>query len=466
MKWWAVCLALVGTYGAYMASKTVDIHRGLGTSAYDFGLYDQGIWLLSQFDSPFVTLMGRNLFGDHSSFILLFLVPLYWFDPPTSTLLVVQSLVIASGAIPLFWYALRRLRSGAAASVIALGYLIHPAVVWTNLENFHPDCFLGPLIALVVVSAAEKRWRTYWIAVVLALLVKEDVAFVLVPIGLFVALRGDRKRGFITAGASLGVMALMLLVVMRSFTGVAFRNEWRIPFGGIGGFFATVFRRPWDVVTHLVSDTRPRYLWQVFAPMGFVAVIAPSAALTFLGVVFVNLLSTFWYQYQVQYHYSLVIVPCLAFATTEALFRVKAEFRKTVVAFLAACSLVCAYFWVPLPLTRVDYQSWPPSSPQVLATAELFDLIPDDAPLSAYHPLTAQLARRHEIYSFPNPFERSLYGPDVFAKGDRLSAADTVDYVLLPASMTPENEALWNRESSAFVEVRRNAWWVLYVRQN
>ena len=50
----------------------------MATSAYDFGLYDQGIWLLSRFHNPFVTLMGRNLFGDHTSFILIFLVPLYW----------------------------------------------------------------------------------------------------------------------------------------------------------------------------------------------------------------------------------------------------------------------------------------------------------------------------------------------------------------------------------------------------
>ena len=465
-KWWLVCASLVVAYAWYMAAKTVDIHRGLGTSAYDFGLYEQGIWLLSQFESPFVTLMGRNLFGDHSSFILLLLVPFYWFDPPTSFLLVVQSVVIALGAVPLFWYAQRRLRSGVAASVIALGYLIHPAVVWTNLENYHPDSFLGPLIAVVLVAASEKRWRLYWVAVVLALLVKEDVAFVLVPIGILVALRGDRRRGAITALASIGVMALMLVVVMRSFTGIAFRNSWRIPFGGVGGFFSALVRRPWDVVAHLASDTRPRYLWQVFAPLGFVAVLAPSALLVSLGVVGVNLLSTFWYQYQVQYHYSLVIVPCLAFATIEALFRLKSEFRRSVVVFVALCSATCAYFWVPMPLTKVDYQSWSPSSPQVTSTAELFALIPPDASLAAYHPLTAQLARRQEIYSFPNPFQRSLYGPDVFAKGDRLLAADTVEYVMLPSSLNPDDDELWSRESGAFEEVGRNAWWVVFRRRS
>ena len=69
---------VVALYATYFSVRTVGVHRGLGTSAYDFALYDQGIWLISRGDTPFVTLMGRNLFGDHSSFILLLLVPFYW----------------------------------------------------------------------------------------------------------------------------------------------------------------------------------------------------------------------------------------------------------------------------------------------------------------------------------------------------------------------------------------------------
>jgi len=72
---------MVVLYALYFSVRTVGVHNGLGTSAYDFGLYDQGIWLMSRGHSPFVTLMGRNLFGDHSSFILVLLIPLYWIHP-------------------------------------------------------------------------------------------------------------------------------------------------------------------------------------------------------------------------------------------------------------------------------------------------------------------------------------------------------------------------------------------------
>jgi hypothetical protein len=93
--------------------------------------------------------------------------------------------------------------------------------------------------------------------------VKEDVAFVLAPLGLWVALKADKKRGLITSVASLATMALMFLVVMRSFTGVAFRNSWRIPFGGFSGLLKTAFTQPTKLIAYLWSEDRPVYVWQM-----------------------------------------------------------------------------------------------------------------------------------------------------------------------------------------------------------
>ena len=60
----ALC-GIIVAFTVYYGSLTLNIHHGLGTAAYDSGLYDQGMWLLSRFRSPFVTTMGRNLLGDH-----------------------------------------------------------------------------------------------------------------------------------------------------------------------------------------------------------------------------------------------------------------------------------------------------------------------------------------------------------------------------------------------------------------
>ncbi|MFM9225770.1 MAG: DUF2079 domain-containing protein, partial [Actinomycetota bacterium] len=134
---WATA-ALAATWCAWISWQLLRMHFGLGTYSYDVGLYDQGLWLLSRFEAPFVTLMGRNLFGDHTSFILLPLVPLYWIAPGTGTLLVVQSMAVAAGSAPVYLFARRMLGSGALAFGIVVAWLAHPAVTGAALENFHP----------------------------------------------------------------------------------------------------------------------------------------------------------------------------------------------------------------------------------------------------------------------------------------------------------------------------------------
>lgn len=462
--WAVLAYAAMAIYAAYFTALTVEIHRAMGTSAYDFGLYDQGIWLLSRGESPFVTLMGRNLFGDHASFILVFLVPLYWLFSSTATLLVVQSVVIALGGVPVFLYARRRLSSDAMGAAMVVVYLLHPAVSWTNLENYHPDSFLALLAGLALYGALERKWRLFGCAVVLALLVKEDVALIMIPIGVWVALRRDIKRGLIVAIGSALAMIVFIVVVMKHFTGVTFRNSWRLPFGGFGGLARTTLRRPWELVAHLASGDRLFYLWQMLAPVGFVFVVAPEIVLTATLVLFTNILSTFWYQYHIQYHYSLVVVPSIIIGTIYAIGRAPKRSRNLLVSLVLISSLITAYLWAPLPGARTPLTQWYVYHPSVGAARELFELIPETAVISAYHPLTAQLGRRVEIYAFPNPFVRSLYGPDVFAAGDRLPRADDVEYVMLPTTLIGEPADVWEAERVRFAEVASNAWWILFRR--
>jgi len=187
--WQAVLGLAIFGYVWYFTKTSLEIHHGLGTSAYDFGLYDQGVWLLSRLKAPFVTLMGRNLFGDHTSFIMLFLVPVYWVFPTAGALLFTQSAALGAGAIPIFLYARQRLGSEAIATLLGVAYLLHPIVGWTNFEQFHPDSFLGVFIGFAIYFAINERWRPYAVFVVLALLVKEDVSLIVVPLGVWVAFR-------------------------------------------------------------------------------------------------------------------------------------------------------------------------------------------------------------------------------------------------------------------------------------
>ena len=463
--WQLMLVGIVAAYVAYFTKLSLDIHHGLGTSSYDSALYDQGIWLMSRFEAPFVTLMGRNLMGDHTSFILVALVPFYWLFPAAGTMFFAQSLAIGAGAIPVFLYARKRLESEGMAVVLAAVYLLHPALGWTNLENFHPDSFLGVLVGFAIYAALERHWRMYVVFVVLALLVKEDVSLIIVPLGVWVALRRDRRIGVLTIVGSLAVMAVAMLVVMRSLIGVATRNAWRVPFGGPGGFLSTAFERPGDVVDHLRSDGRPWYVWQMLTPFAWVMARAPEVALIGGVVLATNVVSTFWYQYHVQYHYSLVIVPALALGTVYALGKVRPHARRHVVGGLAVVSLYTAFLWGPLPFSRNELAYWAPDHPVAEQLRDVLDVVPGSAVVAAHYRVTPHMAHRTEIYQFPVPFRVVLYGPDISLEGSRLDdIAERIEYVVLTVSKDEEMQRDWDVVDDAFELVESNESWEVYRR--
>ena len=463
--WEVVTASMIAVVGFYFAALSVEMHRSLATSAYDFGLYDQGIWLLSRFHSPFVTLMGRNLFGDHTSFILLFLVPIYWIIGSTSTLFVIQALAIVAGAVPVFLYTRKRLESEAMATVFVATYLLHPATVWIALENFHPDAFLGVFIATALYAAFESKWRMYIIAVLLAMSVKEDVSLILIPLGIWVAWRKNQKMGLFTSVTSFWYSVVAVFGIQRGINGVPFRNGWRIPFGGIQGTIATLFTDPMTLLKYFVGDSRPFYVLQLVAPLAFGFIVFPEVAAIAGLVIFTNIFSNFWYQYHIEYHYSFVVVPVLVIGTAFALGRLRKNLRRVVVIICALSTLSCAYLWAPLPGARTHVAYNGSSNPAVIAAWVALSKIPDDAVVSAYHPLTAHLARRKRIYVFPVPFKRALYGMDAFATGDVLPFTNDIEFVVLPVAMDEGMQKTWQEVSAQFAISYANEWWIVYQRK-
>ena len=213
----------------------------------------------------------------------------------------------------------------------------------------------------------------------LALLVKEDVVLVVAPIGVWVALRRDLRIGIATVVGAICAALLCFLVVIRDLTGTAFRNSWRIPFGGAGGLLKTALTSPITLLRYLTSDGRMTYVMQMLLPTGGMFFIAPSVALVGFVVLLSNIVSTFYYQYQIQYHYSLVIAPILIFGNVYAIGRLSKPARRKATSVVAVTALIGALLLAPLPLARHQIQKFPASSPAVDAAHDLFAQIPPDA---------------------------------------------------------------------------------------
>ena len=449
----ALLVAAMGGYVALFLYWTLRQHDALGTQAFDIGIFDQGVWLLSRFKTPFVTVNGRNLFGDHTSFILLPFAAVYWLIPSIKVLLVAQTLALASGALATFLIARDKLRSEMFAALFAVAYLVQPVLGWTNInEGFHPDAFEIPLVLFTFWFLLRHRWVGYWICLVALLLVKEDVALLTFALGVYVALRHDKRMGLITCGVSVAYLIAAFWLIIPGFLGAGTVYSGRIPYGGPLGFVKKSLTDPFEVFSDLATRARAWYLWQLFAPLGFLAWLAPSMVLIAAGPLILNLISGFGYQHDVRYHYSTLILPVIVVATIFGVASAARRDQRSLVGVVVAAALVCAYLWSPTPVGRTHPWMADPNSPGVAAFHEAEKLLPEDAIVSAYYGYIPQISHREEVYMFPNPWKASYWGR-FDQEGERLPQADRVEYVFVPVQLDAEPKAVFDSIRGEFETV-------------
>jgi uncharacterized membrane protein len=452
----------VTIYALRFSVLSVEVHRGFGTPAFDMAIPDQAIWLMSRFHAPFSTVMGRNFFGDHTSFVFVLLVPLFWVYPHTAALLVVQSILLAAGAIPIYLYARRRLESTTLATLLAASYLLNPALQNGNLEQLHVECFTVLLLALALYAALESKGWLLAISIGLLLVCKEDTALLVIPLGIWVAWRQNRRWG---VGILLAAVAWSLFaseVVIRSLVGVTNVHTDRIPFGGAGGTVRTILRKPGTVGDYLQANGRPFYVWQMLFSAGLVFVRAPEVAAIGVLTLAVNVLASFTYEHQILFHYSMPLVPVLTMGTVFAVGALRTtKSRYVATTAVVACSLWACLLWGLAPFSVHHYPHLSPSNPEVASINQVLKSLPGDAVVTAYYPYVSHIDHRTRIYMWPNPF-RAQYWDRFEEEGTRLPFADEIRWLVLPTNLTGSDVTLFDAIAPSFHLVQEDGDVALY----
>ncbi|MET0595521.1 MAG: DUF2079 domain-containing protein, partial [Polyangiaceae bacterium] len=245
-RWDLATAAIVVLYVGLTWWGSVRLHDKLLTSNFDLGLFENLFY--NTLHGRHGIAIGRTYFGEHAEFLLYPLVPIYALAPRTSTLLGLQSVFMGGAAIPIYLLARRWLGASQAFLATAI-YLLYPALHGPNLYDFH---FL-PLSIFFVAWAGyfffANRWVLFWIAVVLALACREDVALGAAAIGLALTMHRWRRR----VGAYLFVVSAVWFlftkfVFIAHFGGQAFSWYYAdlIPDGekGFAGVLRTVISNP------------------------------------------------------------------------------------------------------------------------------------------------------------------------------------------------------------------------------
>src|SRR2546425_9697158 len=213
---WLAVLAGIAAYAVGLSSLSLFRHQALLTGILDLGYYAQLAWEMSQLQVPRSSIWHDAVWGNHATFILAAAAPFLRLHPDPATLLVMQSIVLALGAVPAYCLG-RRVWAEPSAGVVTAGvYLLYPPLQFANLFDFHADTFATPILlaAFASIFAGRTGWALVWAC--LLMLVKEDMVLVSLTFGLYVAAVHRRPRGLGVAAAAAPGVALLGLGVIPS----------------------------------------------------------------------------------------------------------------------------------------------------------------------------------------------------------------------------------------------------------
>lgn len=228
---------------------------------------------------PFAaTIHPPTYLADHFSPIMYLLLPLYALLPGPQILLFLQTLIIGLTAIPIYLIARHLLstRSTWLPTLIALLWLANPLVHNMNFFEFELTGLAVFLLFWTIYFYLKEQPYPFMIMSTLALLVREDVALIILFIGLlaWIEKRSWFWRLFPIAGAIL--YSLMSFSVIASFAPTD-SYKFLIYYGWLGGttlptIAASFFLHPLKLITHLFTWKNLEFILGLTFPFFFLVI--------------------------------------------------------------------------------------------------------------------------------------------------------------------------------------------------
>jgi uncharacterized membrane protein len=334
-------------------------HALLQSNAWDLGIFDQVIYLLSQGQQPISSLLGFHILGDHGAWIFYSLALLYKIYPDVHWLLAIQAIALALGALPTWHLArLAGLRERQAL-IVAAAYLLFPVVFNTNLFDFHADVFAAPALLWAILAARLGQVGWFCVAITLILGCKSVLALTVAGLG-FWLLVFDKRRvcGTIALAAGIAWFLFATEVMIPSFGGAQKVALSRYAYLGDSALdiAKNLVLKPGAILPIVFSWLNLRYIILLFLPV--IWGLSPWHLTPLVGAIpalALNLLADYEPQKSLVYQYSLPVLPFIIVAMISTLAAGKAwiKSQRTIVLWLLLCFVTLArwsyFFTMYLP---------------------------------------------------------------------------------------------------------------------
>ena len=213
--------------------------------------------------------------------------------------------------------------------VFAVVYLMYAPIQWISWANFHPEALVIAPLLYAWWFATQRRWRPMFIALVIALSIREDTALVVIMLGLILAImyrpgkgeHRDRMMALWTFGLGVGWYVVATRLVIPHF------NQGKQPFY-IQYFYSnygkdmpeiveTMIRHPNRVISDATQPDRIRFYRDLALPLGGLPLAAPLALLMALPQMLASVIGLSPYARSIHYQYTSMMIAPLIIAAIE-----------------------------------------------------------------------------------------------------------------------------------------------------
>jgi uncharacterized membrane protein/fermentation-respiration switch protein FrsA (DUF1100 family) len=415
-------------YIAYFTLASFLRYSNFYTGRFDLGNMDQAVWntihgRIFQITDPNGTAIISRL-AFHADFILVLISPLYliWSNP--QMLLLLQSVVLALGAIFVYAIANKLLKNKPLALAFAAIYLLNPAMQHANLYDFHAVVLGTTLLLGTFYFYLRRQYIFFLIFAILAGLTKEEIWGIISLFGLVIVLRTIFENKFKLSFSKKQILEILLgLLIFLASAFLCYLLIWTlIPLAKGGEHFAlsyysdfggsassiskNIILSPLKTLSIILQPQKIQYLLQLILPFGLTSLIAPFYLIFAIPDLAINLLSSNSQLHEIYYQYTAAITPFLVISSIYGIAFLKKKLPKInnriIIIYLVAFTLVSAYLYGPLPGAKhANISMFKNQIPNQKNIDNFLTNIPTKYSIAASNNLGSHLSRRKNIYTIP-----------------------------------------------------------------
>lgn len=444
MKFDRLVVLFLGVWVVLFCGMKTLQHYSFGTNACDLSIVDYGFYSTLKGDimaDPFHQyafgrwereggrlsyIPGRvqgweSHFALHFTPILFLFIPLYLAFPGPLILLYIEVVAIGLSALFLFLVARRVIKTRFLSATVVVVYLFYRQLLLGLMHDFHTELLFPALIlGAFYFLAIRKKPALYFLFLVLALLVREDIGIYLFFFGIFAVFQLREKRlGWTTSGVSLGYVLLTLGMIIPHFRHEAGGTGFYLYGASYGQDNGSLFQMIGYIIGHpevlLQGVDLGRFLrillFNILLPLMFLPLMS-AYGLLLLPPLAVMLLSKIPQMYTFGLHYSSTFLPFLFLALIYGMKNARSVWESgmrgrargsfsVVAAVLLTVNLANSSFWRVIS----------PSRYRALSTysdvRQLINRIAPQASVAAQSALIPHIPKRQAIVMLP-----AFYGED------------------------------------------------------